>query len=489
MFKTSVASVLFFLCLPLLTACADRAETLSSENLVVLEGATLIDGTGSAPLPNAVIVMDGDRIARVGQVGDFVYLSDARVIPMEGRFIIPGLIDVHTHIQTPIHKEVMQMLLAYGITTVRVPGGTDIGVQARGMVARGELLGPRLFTGGRLIDGKGSDNFVALNEEEVREEVRRQHQNGVNLIKLYGLLPPDLTANAIDEAHKLDLPVVGHVSRTSWREAAERGIDGLTHGAPVEELIGISHRQAQAKRHDISLPEFEEEYRGWKFMLSMREDDTTRTGQRIRDMIDINGPEVASFVQVLLKNNVLVDPTLVTDESLTHADEVERVLSHLDPHRTPASVTEFLWGEDWESGHRIVQGEFGDLLLSMKPLFNLNKELTLKFHKAGIVLGAGSDVGMPWMTPGASLHRELELLVESGIPVKDVLQIATRNGSQFVYQQDDIGTIEPGKLADLVVLTANPLEDIRNTRKIETVIKAGKQYDPDALFEALNPSD
>jgi len=330
------------------------------------------------------------------------------------------------------------------------------------------------FTGGRLIDGKGSDSFAAQTEAEVRQEVRRQHEEGVDLIKLYALLPPPLVAAAIDEAHSLGLPVIGHLSETTWTEAAESGIDGLLHfgfEGPLTELITKENREAQAARHGISLEEFERDYRGWKFLLSMRDTDDTATGQRIRDLIDINGPAVDRLIEALLKSDTMVDPTLVTDESLVFADEVDRVLARLDPHKAPKSITHFLWGDNWASGNRIVQGSMRDTVLSFKPLFELGKQLTLRFHRAGVVLGAGSDVGMPWMTPGASFHRELELFVEAGISPADTLRIATQNGSKFVYREDQIGTIETGKIADLVVLSANPLDDIRNTRKLVSVVR------------------
>lgn len=467
-------------------------ESLSGDNLVILEEVTLIDGQDSSPISNAVIVIDGSHILRIGKVGDFTYPTNAKIMQLNDRFIIPGLIDVHTHIQTPIHNEVMKMLLAYGITTIRIPGGTDIGVDVKKMVAQGKMIGPNVFTGGSPIDGEGGDNIVVRSEKEMRQEIRRQYASGVDLIKLYVSILPDLLTAGIDEAHKLGLPVIGHLSSTFWTEAAESGIDGLVHSGsngPLAELISLKHLKRLAADKKLSLAEFREKSRDWGFLLSLVGEPVEQSGQRLYELIDINGPEVDRLIKALLKNNTMVDPTLVTEESLVFGDEVERVLSHLDPYKTPKSVTNFLWGSEWESGNRILRGSNKRLLLSFKPLFKLAQELTLRFFRAGVTLGAGSDVGMPWMTPGASFHRELEHLVDTGIPIKDVLQIATRNGSQFVYRTDEIGTIEVGKFADIVVLKANPLEDIRNTRKIEMVIKSGKTYYPNLIFRELEKSD
>jgi hypothetical protein len=407
---------------------------------------------------------------------------------LEGRYIIPGLIDVHTHIQTPIHEEVMKMLLAYGITSIRIPGGTDVGIEVKAKVASGEMVGPEVFTGGRLIDGEGSHDFVVRTENDIRKEIRRQHKEGVDLIKLYAALPPELLKTGIDEAHKLGIPVVGHLSETFWTEAAESGIDGLLHsgsGGPLGELINQKDRKRLATDLSLTVEEFTEKSRSLGFLLKLSGDSIHMAGRTIYDLIDINGPEVDRLIQALLKSNTMVDPTLVTEESLVYGDEVKRILSHLDPYNAPKSVRDFLWGENWESGNRILQGRNRDIFLSFKPLFKLAKELTLKFHEEGVLIGAGTDVGMPWMTPGASFHRELELLVESGIPTKEVLQIATKNGSKFIYNSDNVGTIEEGKTADIVVLTHNPLINVKNTRKIEVVIKKGKLYYPKMIFDSL----
>lgn len=465
----------------------DAIRALRDDEIIVLEGATLIDGTGAAPRQDVAIVVENHRIRRIGRSGQVEYPSGARVVQLGGRFIIPGLIDVHTHVQTPVHAEVMAMLLAYGITTVRIPGGTNVGVQVRDMVERGEMLGPRVFTGGTLIDGEGGDGLAVRSGEEMREEVRRQHADGVDLIKLYAGLEPALVRVAIEEAHSLGLPVIGHLSQTSWTAAAESGIDGLLHGGsggPISELVTSEGRRFLAQAQGISVEEFEDEYRSLGSLIRIVGGPEHLAGQRIRDLIDIDGPRVDRLIQALLDNNTMVDPTLVTDESLAFADDIERILSHLEPYRAPRAVRDFLWGNDWETRNRYANPD-RPTALYLKPLFEFGKELTLRFFDEGVLLGAGSDVGMPWMTPGASFHRELELLVEAGIPVEAVLEIGTRNGSHFVYRSDEIGTIEEGKLADLVVLGADPLEDIRNTRSIEIVMKDGVMYDPAVILEDI----
>lgn len=486
--KRLVASLIFCAIFISTAAQSKSPEHLLDDNLLVLENLTLIDGTDNSPLQNACVIIKDSLIFRVGKTGDFIYPKNAKVVSLQGRYLVPGFINVHVHIQTPIHKEVLQMLLAYGITSIRVPGGTDVGIEVRRKINNGEMMGPDVFTGGRLIDGEGSHNFGVTTESDIREEIQRQHKEGVDLIKLYSGITPQLLAAGIDEAHKLGIPVVGHLSKTSWTEAAESGIDGLLHsgsGGPLGELISQKHRTRLASALSLTEEEFIEKSRNLGFLLELAKDSIGPAGQVIYNLIDINGAEVNHLIQSLLENNVMVDPTLVTEESLVYGDEVERVLSNLDPYNTPKSVRNFLWGEDWETGNRILRGANKDIFLSFKPLLKLAKELTLKFYEEGVVLGAGSDVGMPWMTPGASFHRELELLVEAGIPTKEVLKIATSGGSKFIYNSENVGTIKKNKIANMVVLNGNPLVDIRNTRKIELIIKEGEFFDSEKILNEI----
>ena len=232
-------------------------EELSGDGLLVLEDVTLIDGSGAAPLEHVVIVIQDSRIKHIGKVGDFTYPGSADVRLLSGHFVIPGLIDVHTHIQAPIHEVQLNMLLAYGVTSIRIPGGTDIGVRARQLVRQGKIAGPRIFTGGRVINGPGGDDFVVRSEEEIRNEVKRQYANGVDLVKFYYALPPKLVAAGVEEAHRLGIKALGHLSSTSWMKAAEIGIDGLLHNTPVIELLSPQERLLFAQKLQLSLEEFD----------------------------------------------------------------------------------------------------------------------------------------------------------------------------------------------------------------------------------------
>ncbi len=274
------------------------------DNLLVLEDLTLIDGTDNSPIRNACVIIKDSLIFRVGKTGNFTYPENAKVVSLQGRYLVPGFIDVHTHIQTTIHKEVLQMLLAYGITSIRVSGGTDMGIEARRKINNGEMMSADVFTGGRLIDGEGSHNFGVTTESDIRKEILRQYKEGVHLIKLYSGIPPLLDIG-IDEANKLGIPVVGHLSKSFWTETAESSIDGLLHsgsGGPLGEQIGQKHRTRLASELSLTEEEFIEKSRSLGFLLELTKDSIDPTGQVIYNLIDINGAEVNHLIRPNIGN-------------------------------------------------------------------------------------------------------------------------------------------------------------------------------------------
>ncbi len=453
-------------------SCSDGRETLTGPELTVLKGATLIDGTGTAPMQNAVVVLKSESILRVGRVEDFRYASDVNVHDLSGRYIVPGFIDFHVHPRLGAERETMQMLLAFGITTVRIPGvGFDapdsLGIRLRDQIANGTLMGPRIFTGAKIVEGPRKsfpDDIEVRSETEMRAEVRRQAALGVDLVKLYWNTPKEFIEAAVEEAHLLDLQVVGHLRETSWTEAARAGIDGLVHSAadgPTWELVS---------------PESRDELRALPYRTYYA---------RLQELADLDSPWFDALVDALVDNEITVDPTLVIMQTLYFGDDLD-VLHRLEPEIAPQAVLA-TWGQDWEKGNPFVlQNVGGQDLTYGKGVFAMALEIVRRFHKRGVRLAAGTDVGMPWITPGVSFHRELELLVQAGIPTMQVLSIATKNGAEGLRASTKFGTIEPGLLADIVVLRENPTEDIRNTRSIEAVYKDGQRYDPQSLLANLH---
>jgi len=452
-------------------ACVDRRELVTGDQLTALEGATLIDGTGGPPVASAAVILSGKQILRVGRVGQFRYPSGVTVHDLSGRYIIPGFIDMHVHPRVGAERATMQMLLAFGITTVRIPGlgfdaPDDLGLRLRDQIARDELVGPRVFTGGKIIEGPRKtfpDDVEVRSEVEMRAEVRRQAALGVDLVKLYWSTPIEFIRAAVDEAHSLGLQVVGHLRQTSWTEAARVGIDGLVHSAgdgPSWELA------PPGSRDELRVLPYRQRY------------------ARLQELVKLDSPWFRDLAIALVDNHVTVDPTLVIMQTLYFGDDLS-VLHRLEPELAPPAVLAS-WGKNWDKGNPFVLENVGSQDLTYgKGMFTMALGIVRQFHERGVRLAAGTDVGMPWITPGVSFHRELELLVQAGIPPSQVLLIATKNGAEGLRTLTKFGTIAPGMSADLLVLRDDPTRDIHNTRSIEAVYKEGQRFDPRALLSQL----
>lgn len=400
---------------------------------LVLEGATLIDGTGASPKTDAVIIIHNDKITAVTNQANYhsafndsdIYPANERVLNLTGKYVIPGLFDVHAHVagvrknsyDETTSKNMLGMLLNYGVTTIRNPGGpTNESVHLREEVLSGNLSGPEIFTAGRLLNTHEYPvPFVEKqvnSEEEVREEIRIQAEAGVDFIKLYVGLKPDLVKVAIDEAHSQGIKVIGHLYLTSWTDAAKLGIDFLTHGVPVSPFLLPEHEHRIFNRTG-----------GGPFDHSLW-----------LDLVDLNSIEIRNMIESLVENQIPVDPTLSIYEAI-----FKRGLP--DPQNE----------ERW---NKVLQ-------------------LTKMMYDRGVKILAGTDIPNFELIPGESLHHELELLVDAGINTSDVIRIATRNGAEALDLINQTGTIEPNKQADILILSSNPVEDIENTKQIEKVISNG----------------
>ena len=439
------------------------SKNTQNNHIVVLDGVSIIDGTGNNLKPSMSIIIKNDTIMNIFEEGDFDYPANAKIIKLHNKYVIPGLFDMHAHMpQKEYQKEICRTLLDFGITTIRNPGGGIVAtVELRNSLLAGEIEGPRMFTAGGLIDTPESvyGNAIKVEtEEEIRSAVRQEAKKGVDYIKLYTSLTPELVKAAIDEAHSLDLEIIGHLGRTSWTFAANAGIDGLLHSAmagPTWELIPVGKRDtfrnlaSPTNTFDSNL------FRGW------------------RETFDINGAEMENLIRALVDNNVVVDPTLVMMEALIWGDDTEYRES-LEPDFAPQPMC-----ESWRSGlHPKTSWWSEEAFTEAKRTFPVFLNIILRFYNCGVFLTTGTDLMNPWITPGVSLHRELELLVEAGIEPLEVIKIATKNGAEALNILDVTGTIEEGKQADLIVLSDNPVENIKHTRNIEMVIKAGKIYKP-----------
>src|SRR5919106_2291207 len=413
----------------------------NNDTISVLAGPTLIDGTGDQPIPNAVVIINGSEIVAVTnetEYRDQYYYSltnneTARVniLNLTGKYVIPGLFDMHAHVagvrknsyNQNFSENALEMLLDYGVTTIRSPAGpTNQSIALKHNVSEGIIEGPEVFTAGRLLN---SPQIVIpfvekqiSTEEQAREEVRNQAAAGVDYVKLYVGLPPNLVQAAIDEAHSQGIEVIGHLYMTSWTDAANMGIDALTHGVPVNPSLLPSGDNREQFLENGGGP--------FDHFLWL-------------DLLDLNSTEIEEMINALVENGVPVDPTLSIYETMLKGD---------DGYGISNPQNQIRWA-------KVLQ-------------------LTKTMHDKGVRILSGSDIPNFGLIPGASLHNELELLSEAGIKPLEVIAIATNNGAEALGIDNRVGTIESGKEADIIILTSNPIENINNTKGIAAVIVDGR---------------
>jgi imidazolonepropionase-like amidohydrolase len=426
---------------------------------LVLHNVTVIDGgtrTGQD------IVIRNERIASVASHAK--HPGGAEVVDASGRYVIPGLVDMHVHIflhpwdekgdvmprfDRPAMLQMLDLLLQHGVTTIRDPGSeTEAAVSLRDMVNTGKARGPRIFTAGRIINNStfNPEPFLPVtNADDVRREIRWQKAAGVDLIKIYASTPPELAKVAIEESHAAGLPIIGHLQRTSWTDAAKLGIDGIEHIAPFSpELLPESSRAA----YTPSL--FGRAY--WF------------------EHVDPDGPQISEMVQVMKSRGVVLDPTLIAQHTKFFGND-PRWLKNPDLARAPAAFT-----SGWAAGSFTktwTPQQYAQAAKSWPKALAFIKRL----HDGGVTMTVGTDTPTPWIVPGTSVHDEMALLVSAGIPPAAVLEMATRNAARALKSEKEFGSIAPGLQADLVVLTKNPLDRIENTRSIEMVFQRGRRVE------------
>jgi imidazolonepropionase-like amidohydrolase len=457
----SKVCTLIILVIGTLISCVPPNPT---NKIIVFEGATLIIGDGTDPIENSVVMVQEDRIINVAKKGEILYPSYSQIINLEGKWLLPGFMDLHFHINNQEQQEALNTLLQFGITTFRITAAApEFGIELRDKIASGEVKGPRMFTCGKLIDITGgfwSDSPSAIGVatiEEMRSEVRRQAKAGVDYVKLYAHLEPEIIHAGIDEAKLVGVKSIGHLGKTSWTEAANMGINAVTHSgtaAPTWELVPPEH---QALFKEFFAPHQKPEFDPMLFAPW-------------RELVNLDGEEMAKLVSAIVKNRVEVNPTLVIIEVMFWGDDPE-ILEAYEPNFAPASLD-----EKWRGApHPYTASWPQEALDEAKKVFLINQGIVRRLYEAGALVTTGTDFPLPWITPGVSLHREMLLLHNAGIPPLDVITIATKNGAEALGILDEVGTIESGKKADFLILKADPLTDIKNTRKIEAVYLGGER--------------
>jgi imidazolonepropionase-like amidohydrolase len=449
--------------LPLLAGAQTR---LADPPLVLLHITVINPGDQSVAADQAVTVSDR-RITSVTDAQHLRLPAHARVIDETGRFLIPGLWDMHVHSAFgdwfPGGREIiLPLFVANGVTGVRDMGG-DLPVLFawRAAIATGSLIGPRMVVSGPMLDGylPGSQKFrfpssvPVTGIEDAIAAVDALKAEHADFIKVQSLIPHDAYLAAAMEAHKQGMVFVGHVP----------------DAVRIDEAVAVGQKSI-------------EHMMGSAAGCSTVEDRAVKGEVDTKLLLESYDPEKCKqMIALLARTQTWQVPTLVWERGGTLLDQ--RDLAHQPLNRyVPAYWREVTW-------HRFQEQMTPGLLKDPLPLREtaVIREFAMvgAMHRAGVPFLAGTDTAPGiYIMPGFSLHDELANFVETGFTPMEALQTATSNPARF-FSRDDIGWVRAGRLADLVVLTANPLNDIHNTRKIDAVVIDGKLLDRGALDHLL----
>jgi imidazolonepropionase-like amidohydrolase len=457
---------------PLLFVISVCVLSASPNRDLVLTHVTLIDVAARAPRLDQQIVIANGRIVSSGPSAGVKAHKDAQTVDAHGKFVVPGLWDMHVHIAglnaDPSWSKqiILPVLLANGITGVRDMGG-DLDVLAwKHDIESGSLLGPHIVASGPFLIASGKkspEQLPVANAEEARAAVRDLKRRGADFIKIISLPSKEVFFAVADEAKKQNIFFVGHLPfQVNAAEASNAGMRSIEHLLYSAFSLSFSSQEDNLRQRLIAAEQKGDSV-AWEHIA--HEADATYSSEKAN-----------SVLQALKKNGTWVTPTLASIDITSHPEQWKLDDPALE-FVPPALAKQ--WRDSFEDSRMRERAAW----LARQAANDW--KLTGELHRAGIPLLVGSDSLDPFVFPGPSLHRELAELVTAGLTPGEALQAATQGAARFLGQEPDFGTVENGKIADLVLLDANPLEDITNTRKIVGLIRGGNYLDRAALDKML----
>jgi imidazolonepropionase-like amidohydrolase len=419
-----------------LTQMADSLSPKRTGALVLLGGA-LIDGSGRAPVPDSVVVIEGTRITAVGRRGQVSIPEGAMIIDAKGKYLLPGLWDMHAHLY---QIEIGTAYLAAGITTARDVGNEiEFATTLRDAERQGRGLGPMMLLAG-YIDGKNDGHSFDVQVDtpaDARAAVQRYKNAGYEQIKIRDHVKPEILKVITAEAHRLGMTVTGHVPEgMNSVQAVEAGMDQIAHLNFV--ATGFLPNEGPGK------------FPAGSDLVSS---DSKHALQVFKDHGTVIDPTMAVFELMLRPKNMRIETFEPGMKKIA-----PELIEQLEKKGSPPQAAPMI--------RRAI-----DAMLALIGLI----------HKEGIPIVAGTDVGVP----GHTLHRELELYVKAGMTPMEAIQAATLVPSRVMKLENEVGTIAAGKRADIIILDANPLENISNIRKVKLVVTRGRLFDSASLAQSV----
>jgi imidazolonepropionase-like amidohydrolase len=460
----------------LLTPSAAGAESTPGQPLA-LDDVQLVDAAQQRVVPKRCVRIEQDRIVRITRAGDYRCSKGALRRDLEGRFLIPGLVDMHAHLtlgpleilhqggemtltalaDDEIADHNARRLVAFGVTTIRNPGGDlEAAHRYKARRARDHVIGPESFDAGLVLNDQPMAGLARAvpDVETMNALVAAQVQGGADWIKLYTGLSPELLEAGIAAAHAHGRPAVAHLDHVAWTDALDMGLDGLVHLMPTSpDLLAP---EARARWQSSARPGAFVFFEWWEHF-------------------DPDGPGADRLVTAFETHRPVFDATLVAfhaafvqDQDNVYKDDTRR---YAHPRLR----------ENWKSWFTFAIGWEEDDFRRARAIWPKVQRLAYRLHATDARLTVGTDMSNPWIAPGISLHREMELLAEAGVPPARILMAATANAAEALGAGERLGRVAPGFEADLVVLDADPLADIRNTRRIHAVVLDGRYLTSERL--------
>jgi imidazolonepropionase-like amidohydrolase len=450
----------------------ERAPTLKpfiavDALVTALAHVSVIDGTGAAPLRDQTIVFSGGKIVSVGPSAKAQVPRDAKVLELNGATVLPGLVGMHDHlfmmnqafpplrITTPQPVQNARLYLAHGVTTIRTTGTVDpmADLNLKRLVDSGKEPGPNIFVTGPYLEGEGTpflDMLALRNAEDARLSVEYWASQGATSFKAYMHITRDELVAATTAAHARGLKVTGHLCSIGFKDAVAAGIDNLEHGFFTDSDF-VPGRKTDECVDQLLL-------------------------DKLFAVVDVESPAVKDLIRDLVEHHVAVTSTLAVFEGNYLEESPPRVLELLSPEARENALTAKVR----------LGGPRKEVRGVVREAVKKEQAMERAFAAAGGTLLVGADpTGAGDILAGVADHRAIELLVEGGFTPLEALRIATKNGAEFLGEGARIGTIAPGKQADLVVVRGDPSKTIGELEKVELVFKGGVGFDPVKLIDSV----
>jgi len=436
--------VILLLIIPFVSFCR------AGKHDIVISNVNIVDVKTGKTLNNRTVAIDSNRISAIYD-NEIVGSVSTIVIDGKGKYLIPGLWDMHAHYKLG-HDDLDPLLIANGITGIReMWGDTPEFVKVPEKTHSKGIVSPDVYLSGDLIDGNPPNfpgSLVVTTPDEAVDAVKKQIDKKVDFIKVYSMLTEDCFMAIAKEARKRNISFAGHIpNNVSIYTAINAGM------ASSEHLYGFLEGCLPPNYYNENPPKSMDEFK-------------SRFPERRFD----------SLCSLLAKSSMWLCPTLTVNRAMSYLNDSTFTNDSRIAY-IPGFITE-MWNQKMNP---YTKTEIDNFANSRRERYLFELSLIGKMNEKGVKFLAGTDFPNPYVYPGFSLHDELSLMVKGGMPALDALRSATINPAIFMNKKADFGSVELGKLASLVLLNKNPLENIENTKTIETVIVRGKVYSRKAL--------